>query len=300
MTQFKDKSASRARRHESVSVGLLRLPGADGLRHLVVRHGRGARRRRPAPARRARARRRDPVQRPLRRHVRRARRRRSRRSAPGSWTCSGPSARCRSRRTRRRARSSCSIRPKTIEKKIKSAVTDSGSEVRHDRDDEAGRVEPDRDLRRGHRRARSPRSNASSTASSTACSRSRSPKPSSSSCDRCRTVTQQLAADPAEVERRLGAGAARGRSDRRSRARPRELAPAGPAPPPLVLTRPSTRAALHGAARVASVLPARCEIGEARPARTSPRSLPASSSRLTVPPPARPGSRRPASCTSRR
>ena len=41
--------------------------------------------------------------------------------------------------------------PKTIEKKIKSAVTDSGAEVRHDRDDQARRLEPHRDLRRGHR-----------------------------------------------------------------------------------------------------------------------------------------------------
>ena len=42
--------------------------------------------------------------------------------------------------------------PKAIAKRIKSAVTDSGNEVRYDPDAKPGRVEPARDPRRGHRR----------------------------------------------------------------------------------------------------------------------------------------------------
>ena len=43
--------------------------------------------------------------------------------------------------------------PKSVAKKIKSAVTDSGTEVRHDREGEARDLEPHRDLRRRHRPA---------------------------------------------------------------------------------------------------------------------------------------------------
>ena len=68
-------------RQESVSRRPLRLPGAHGLRHPPVRHRRGTGRRRPAPARRARARHRDPLQQPLRRRRSSSRRRRSRPSA---------------------------------------------------------------------------------------------------------------------------------------------------------------------------------------------------------------------------
>ena len=54
----------------------------------------------------------------------------SRRSAPGSWTSRTPPARCRSRSTRPRAPSRCSTTRRTIEKKVKRAVTDSDGEVR--------------------------------------------------------------------------------------------------------------------------------------------------------------------------
>ena len=95
MTQFKDKSEGGA----GVGVGrLLRLPGAHGLRHPALRHRRGAGRRRPAPARRARPRHRDAFQPPASATRSWCRRRRSRRSARGSWICSTRPGRCRSRR----------------------------------------------------------------------------------------------------------------------------------------------------------------------------------------------------------
>ena len=76
MTQFKDKSDSgRVRVRRAVH-----LPGADGGRHPPLRHRPGARGRRPAPAPRAHPRRRQPLQQPLRRHVRGARGRPSRKA----------------------------------------------------------------------------------------------------------------------------------------------------------------------------------------------------------------------------
>ena len=61
---------SRGRRRPGVGVGrVLRLPGADGRRHPALRHRRGPRRRRPAPARGAHPRHRAALQPPVRRRV---------------------------------------------------------------------------------------------------------------------------------------------------------------------------------------------------------------------------------------
>ena len=73
----------------------LLLPGADGRRRARLPRHRGPGRRRPAPARRADAGDRPPLQRALRRDPGRARASRSPRSAPGSWTCRSRSGRCR-------------------------------------------------------------------------------------------------------------------------------------------------------------------------------------------------------------
>ena len=78
--------------------------------------------------------------------------------------------------------------PKTIEKKIKSAVTDSGAEVRHDRDEQARACPTSSRSTARSPATPSPRSRRSSTPSSTACSKSRWPKPSSSSSGRCRSA----------------------------------------------------------------------------------------------------------------
>ena len=112
--------------------------------------------------------------------------------------------------------------PKAIAKKIKSAVTDSGTEVRHDRDEKPGvsnlieiygavtgrtiaEVEREFD-RQAVRRVQG----------------ARSPTPSSSSCARCRSATHELIADPAEVDRRLARGRGRRRRDRRAGAGARD------------------------------------------------------------------------------
>ena len=168
--------------------------------------------------------------------------------------------------------------PKTIEKKIKSAVTDSGAEVRHDREDKPGvsNLIEIYGAVTGHIDRR--RRDASSTASSTACSRSRSPKRSSSSCDRCRSVTRSSRPIPprSTAGSRVGADAAEAIAEpvlaRASRA-------AGLLPRPRLTTRIAARLRLlpgRGFGRSA---------GQSYLPLSSPRSWPASSSRLTVPPP---------------
>ena len=69
MTQFKDKSRAPARQHQRRP---LHVPGAAGRRHPALRRDARSRRRGPAPAPGAGARDRAPVQRALRRDVRRA------------------------------------------------------------------------------------------------------------------------------------------------------------------------------------------------------------------------------------
>ena len=123
MHQFKEKSARAAR------AGLRRavlLPGADGGRRARLPHRRGAGRRRPAPAHRADARHRDPLQRALRRDLRRPR-------APdprGRRADHGPpepdEQDVDDHRAARRAPSTCSTSRRAIERKFKRAVTDSG------------------------------------------------------------------------------------------------------------------------------------------------------------------------------
>ncbi len=70
--------------------------------------------------------------------------------------------------------------PAVTAKKFRSAVTDTGREVRYDPADEARHLEPARHPRRDHGRARSPSSRRSTTAAATATSRRTSPRPSSS------------------------------------------------------------------------------------------------------------------------
>ena len=128
MTQFKEKSEGQ----ESVSVGLFDYPVLHGRRHPRLRHRQGAGGRRPAPARRARPRPRDPVQPPLRRHPRRAR----------EHTVPPVGARVMDLQdpTSKMSKSSDSSTgfiallddPKVITKRIRSAVTDSETEVRFD------------------------------------------------------------------------------------------------------------------------------------------------------------------------
>ena len=126
MHQFKDKSASQQR---AGLRGALLLPGADGRRRARLPRHRGPGRRRPAPARRADAGDRPPLQRALRRDPGRAGAARSPRSAPGSWTCRSRSGRCRPPAAPRPAPCSSSTSPAAIRKKFGSAVTDSGREV---------------------------------------------------------------------------------------------------------------------------------------------------------------------------
>ena len=68
MTQFKEKSAKRE--GHFISAGLFTYPALQAADILLYDTERGAGRRRPAPARRDHPRHRDPLQPPLRRHVR--------------------------------------------------------------------------------------------------------------------------------------------------------------------------------------------------------------------------------------
>ncbi len=219
MTQFKDKS-------RGPGVGErrpVRLPGADGGRHPRLRHRPRPGRRRPAPAPRARPRRRDPLQPPLRRHPRGPRGgdptgRRPRHGPPaadGEDVDDGVSP---------QGTLHLFEDPKVLEKRIRSAVTDSGGEVRYDPDAKPG-VSNLLDILAGHHRPqRSPRSRPSSPARGTARSRRRWPRRSSSSCARSRSAT------------RSSSGSRRGRQDhrerRRRRRRSRHRSSTGPGTPP--------------------------------------------------------------------
>ena len=274
MTQFKDKQRQAGRRRRRVGERrVLRLPGADGLRHLVVRHRRGARRRRPAPARRARPRRRDPLQQPLRRHVRRAEG-----DVPGG---------------RRARHGPAASREQDVEVGGLTAGHDPRARSAQDdrEEDQVGghrfrrrgaprprrqarRLESDRDLRRGHRRDdRRGRARVRRQAVRRR-SRSRSPKPSSNSCDRCRSATPSSPPIPAEIDRRLAVGRRRRRSVRRTGARPR-VPRRGPV---CARTARYTSCVFQGAGWSRSA-------GQPYLPASSPRSLPASRSRLAVPPP---------------
>ena len=83
--------------------------------------------------------------------------------------------------------------PDVIRKKVKSAVTDSGSEVRRGRR-QAGRDEPDRHHDGRDRRDRPRRSRRATTAAATASSRATSPRRSSPCSSRSRRATRSCAA----------------------------------------------------------------------------------------------------------
>ena len=229
MTQFKDKSREAGRGQESVSRRVLRLPGADGLRHPAVRHRRGARRRRPAPARRARPRHRDPVQPPLRRHVRRpegdvpaGRRAGHGPAAPDAQDvevgglAAGNDRSCSTAEDDRRRRSSRPS-PTPAPRSATTATTSPASRT------------SSRSTARSPAR-RSPTSSSEFDGGGTARSRRRSPKRSSSSSGRCRSATHELAADPGRGRPSARGRRRRRRGARRTGARPRDAPRPGSCP----------------------------------------------------------------------
>ena len=213
MTQFKDKG-------RGPGVGerrAVRLPGAHGRRHPRLRHRPGPGGRRPAPAPRARPRRRHPVQPPLRRHVRRAGGRASRPSAPGSWTSRTRPRRCRSRPTRPQGTIALLDDPAAITKRIKSAVTDSDSEVRFDPAAKPGVSNLLADPRRGRPTGRSRRSRRSSPGAGYGALKARGRRRGRRvRRARSRSATRSSTADPAEVDRILARGRRPRRGDRRA------------------------------------------------------------------------------------
>ena len=148
MTQFKDKGEGK----EFVSAGLFTYPVLMAGDILLYQTDARPDRRRPAAAPRARARRGRALQRALRRDVHASRTGSTPRSARGSWTSRSRRRRCRrARGTEAQGSCGCSTTPDVIRKKFKTAVTDSGREVRR-ADGQAGRDEPDRHPLRGDRR----------------------------------------------------------------------------------------------------------------------------------------------------
>ena len=131
MHQFKDKSA---RQQRAGLGGALLLPGADGRRRARLPRHRGPGRRRPAPARRADAGDRPPLQRALRRDPGRARASDPRGRRPDHGPAGAGAEDVDHRRHRGRHRATCSTSPTAIRKKFGSAVTDSGREVRRGED----------------------------------------------------------------------------------------------------------------------------------------------------------------------
>ena len=126
MTQFKDKSEQgRVRVRRAVH-----LSGPDGGRHPPLRHRPGAGGRRPAPAPRAHPRRRRAASTPATARRSWSPRPTSRRRAPGSWTCRSPTDKMsKSEDSPAGHDRSCSTTRRSIEKKIKRAVTDTDAEV---------------------------------------------------------------------------------------------------------------------------------------------------------------------------
>ena len=153
MHQWKEKRGCSSSRGRIRLGGALLLPGAAGGRRARLPRRRGPGRRRPAPAHRADARDRAALQRALRRgeilvvpeH---------RIPEVGARIMDLQDAGLEDgddRRQPSRARSTCSTSPTSLRKKVRSAVTDSGTEVRRG-DGQGGDLEPDRDPRRGPRR----------------------------------------------------------------------------------------------------------------------------------------------------
>ena len=129
MTQFKDKAARGG--GDRASVGLFTYPILQAADILLYQARPGAGRRGPAPAPRAHPRPGAAVQHPVRRHVHGARAA----HRQGDREDLRPADRRQAdeqEHRRQRLSSGCSTTPKVIEKKIKSAVTDTGREVRFD------------------------------------------------------------------------------------------------------------------------------------------------------------------------
>ena len=104
--------------------------------------------------------------------------------------------------------------PKALEKRIKTAVTDSDNEVRYDPDAKPGVSNLLQILARHHRAVDRRRRGRVRDRAGTARSRRRSPRRWSSSSARCRSATRELEQDPAEVARILAVGRRTGRGAR--------------------------------------------------------------------------------------
>ena len=185
-------ATSRAAQRELVSAGLLFYPVLHGRRRARLPRARGARRRGPARAPRADARRGAALQRALRR--RRGGARRARAPHPrGRRADHGPAGPhpqdVDHRRRASRAPCTCSTSRRAIEKKLKSAVTDSGQRGAP-RARQAGRQQPDRDPRRRARhRARGVEAELADAALRRA-EGARSPPPSSTTWRPCASATR--------------------------------------------------------------------------------------------------------------
>ena len=212
MHQFRDKSVAQ---RELVSRRPALLPGAAGRRRARLPRRRGAGRRGPARAPRAHARRRAALQRALRRGAcSSCPSTGSPRSARGSWTCRTRRGRCRRPAAREEGTVYVLDEPKAIEKKIKRAVTDSGTRD-PPRPGQARRHEP-------HRHPRGARGVTPDEVEADMARRARLRRPQgrrrprrSSRCSRrCASATQQLRADEAALEAMLAAGRGEGPRDR--------------------------------------------------------------------------------------
>ena len=191
--------------------GALLLPGADGRRRARLPGDRGAGRRRPAPARRADAGDRPPLQRALRRDPGRAGAGR----AGGRGADHGPAGAgaedVDDRRDARRARSTCST---SRRRSARSSAAPSPTRVGRSSATrgQAGRHQPDRRPRRRPRRRPGRDRARVRGAPATATSRRRSPRAWSRCWRRCSERYAELRPDQAALEAALAAGAEKARA----------------------------------------------------------------------------------------
>ena len=229
MHQFRDKSTRPAR---AGLRGAAPLPGAAGRRRARLPRPGGAGRRGPARAPGADARRRAALQRAVRRRRggagrARAPHPRGRRADHGP---AGPDAQDVHPTASEQGTVYVLDEPKAIEKKIKSAVTDSGSEVRR-APEKPGVIEPDRDPRGGPRgRPRGGRVRVRGRPRLRRSQGGRRRARWSSTWRPCASASRSCATDEAALEailarrRRARAGDRRGDARRRARAHgPRRL-----------------------------------------------------------------------------
>ena len=116
----------------------------------------------------------------------------TRRSARGSWTCRRRRRRCRPPAARPQGTVYVTDEPDAIIKKFKSAVTDSGREIRYSDRTRPGSATCWRSWR-SRAAARSPSSSGSSRAPATATSSSPSARPWSTTWRRCASATRRCA-----------------------------------------------------------------------------------------------------------